>query len=530
MLTLLLALQAQNPLAHTVDPIRTYQNILHYEFAISIPDTGTAISVAATIHYRPETLDGALVLDLSDSLRVFRVWAGREETAFRHEGDSLVIQHWGAVGDSLVVTVTYGGRPPDGLFIQENVHGQRTAFADNWPNRAHFWIPVEDHPSDKASVSWDIEVRAGWKVVANGRLVDTTRSGAGRMIWRYREGHRIPAYTFVLGAGELTVTSLVTERGIRQGLWTYPEDSAYAVEQPFSRVNAIVDAFAEYVGAFPYDKLAHVQSSTRFGGMENSGAIFYAERGYANRSMGEGLVAHETAHQWFGDAVTEYDWHHLWLSEGFATYFAALFYQLIGDEDEFRRRMEAAKQGYLRSGVIDRPILDFAETNYMQLLNANNYPKGAWVLHMLRGEVGDRVFREGIREYYRLFRDSTALSQDLREVMERVSGRDLGRFFMQWLTQPGYPQLRVTVKRTEGQRNRGTVEIVQTQPDAWGSFTIPVRVAVSNSITGERASVTVRMTGRIGRGSLVIPEGADRIEVDPDGDVLLSAEVEWGDR
>jgi len=532
MLALLLALQAQNPLAHTVDSIRSDQNMLHYDFAISLPESGATFQGVARVHYRPVVATGALVLDLSDDMHVSRVSADNQPVTFRHAGDRLVIQHWGAVGDSLVVEIAYEGRPSDGLFIQNNVYRHRTAFADNWPERAQYWLPVEDHPSDKASVSWTIDVPGDWKAVANGRFVDTTRLATGRLRWRYEEPHRIPAYTFVIGAGAMAVRPFVTPGGVPQAVWTFPGDSVFAVREPFHRVTDIVDVLTAYIGPFPYAKLAHVESSTRFGGMENSGAIFYTERQYADRSMREPVVVHETAHQWFGDAVTEDDWHHLWLSEGFATYFTALFYELMGEDSTFRRQMADAKDEYVTSGVVDRPILDFAETRYMRLLNANNYPKGGWVLHMLRRTIGDSAFQRGIRDYYATYRDSTALSEDFREVMERASGQDLGWFFQQWLTQPGYPKLRVVVRRTgaTGATGEAVVEIEQVQPQAWGVFRIPVRVEVVNSRTGARTGVTVEMTSRTARATLTLPDGANRIEVDPHQDVLLTAEATFTDR
>jgi len=534
MLMLLLALQApQDPLARVVDAVRPAHNILHYDFHLSIPDTGVAFQGEARVHFRPMAPAGPLVLDLTDSLTVTTVTTGatgatdRISVPFIHSGNRLMIDRWGAVGDSLVVEIAYGGRAPDALTIGKNAYGQRVAFADNWPDRAHAWLPVEDHPGDKASVAWIIEVPGTWRAVANGRFVDTLRLASGRIQWRYNEPRRIPVYTMVVGAGELAVTPLLTAGGVRQSIWTFPQDSAFAMDGPFRRVNAIVDTLTSYVGPFPYEKLAHVESSTRYGGMENSGAIFYAQRGYTTRRMGEGVVVHETAHQWFGDAVTEYDWHHLWLSEGFATYFAALYRELAGDGPGFRARMADARETYLASDVVERPVLDFAVTDYMQLLNANSYQKGGWVLHMLRGTVGDDAFRRGIRDYYATYRDSTALSSNLRTVMEDASGRDLGWFFRQWLMQPGYPQLHVTVTPPTAPNGAATVMLRQTQPDPWGTYRIPVRVDVVSSGTGARASVTVEMTGRTAEAPLAMPAGADRIEVDPTGAVLLTADASF---
>jgi aminopeptidase N len=254
----------------------------------------------------------------------------------------------------------------------------------------------------------------------------------------------------------------------------------------------MVDAYAQVFGAFPYAKLAHVESSTRFGGMENSSAIFYAESPYVDRTMDEEVVAHEIAHQWFGDAVTARDWHHLWLSEGFASYFGPLFYQLVQEPDKFRDAMERNRRVYMASNVVDRPIIDTAEKDVSRLLNENNYPKGAWVLHMLRREIGDSAFFAGTRAYYSTFRDSTALSLDLMRTMEAVAGRPLDWFFEQWLWQPGYPRLDLVWRVENGEL---VVEVKQTQPAKWGFFRVrlPVEVELDN---GSRADVMLDVEAR----------------------------------
>jgi aminopeptidase N len=328
--------------------------------------------------------------------------------------------------------------------------------------------------------------------VANGRLEGVDTLPDRRTRWRWRSSRPIPTYTMVIGAGRLAVTALPTQAGVPQSVWTFPEDSAFAVEGPFGRAPAMVDAYTRLIGAFPYAKLAHVESSTRFGGMENSSAIFYAETPFVDRSMDESVVAHETAHQWFGDAVTARDWHHLWLSEGFASYFGPLFYELVQQPDRFREAMERGRRVYMASEVVDRPIIDTAEKNISRLLNENNYPKGAWVLHMLRREIGDSAFFGGIRAYYSTFRDSTALSSDLAAVMERFSGRPLDWFFQQWLLQPGYPRLELVWNFAAGTLS---LEIKQTQRSAWGFYrvTLPVELELED---GTRQSFDVPVEAR----------------------------------
>jgi aminopeptidase N len=205
--------------------------------------------------------------------------------------------------------------------------------------------------------------------------------------------------------------------------------------------------------------------------MENSTAIFYDENAYRRRAVSEGTVAHETAHHWFGDAITEREWTHLWLSEGFATYFAALWSEHLGGDSAMQAAMKGEAEGIYKSQATDRPIVD-SSNNLLQLLNSNNYNKGAWVLHSLRGMTGDSAFFQGIRNWYAHYRDSTAMSEDFQHEMEQASGQDLGWYFRQALHQPGYPKLEISYQWNAGNKTL-VLFLKQTQPDAWGLYRMP---------------------------------------------------------
>ena len=524
-------LQAAGSLAVVEDRVRPDQDILHYHVAVTIPDAGRNISGAVTVRYAVRSGGGPLVLDFDSVFVVDSVvadgrrlskgggagWRGMKGD----EGWELRTAHWGQPGDVLEVVVFYHGVPRDGLFVQDNVHGVRTVFADNWPDRARHWFPSEDHPSDKATVSFEIEVPRTWRAIANGALRGVDTLAGGRTRWSWVSARRISTYTMVIGAGRLAVTDLGMVSAAPQSVWTFPEDSAYAVTGPFRRARDMVDVYSRLIGPFPYEKLAHVQSPTRFGGMENASAIFYSERAYATRTLDEETVAHEVAHQWFGDAVTERDWHHLWLSEGFASYLGPLYFELVGEPAAFHAAMERNRRVYMASDVVDRPIIDPTEHQLTNLLNANNYPKGAWVLHMLRGELGDSAFFDGLRAYYAGYRDSTALSADFAAVMERYSGKSLDTFFQQWLLQPGYPKLEVSWNYDD---TTLTLEVEQTQPAKWGLFelTLPVRLVLHN---GERLDIDVPVSGRrsvLKRELTVMPK---EVVADPEGRLLVEAVV-----
>lgn len=530
-LALVILMQTGSPLAVVDDLIRGEQDIVDYEITLSIPDAGSVVHASTQIRYLVGGGNGPLVLDLDDALVVDSVrtadatggslavrWHWNRESV--GERDQLIVQHWSEPGDTLAVTVYYRGTPNDGLVIGNNVYGRRTAFADNWPDRAHHWFPCEDHPSDKATVQFSVEVPAGWNVVANGRLVEVDTLAIGRTVWRWRENRPIPVHTMVVGTGVMSVAVLGDGGAVPQTAWTFPEDSAFAVQRPFRRATEMVALLSHVVGSFPYEKLAHVQSSTRYGGMENSSAIFYAERGYSDRTMGEGVVAHEIAHQWFGDAVSQRDWHHLWLSEGFASYFGPLFFELIGERETFANTMVSHRTRYMQSAVVARPVIDTTVDNPFEMLDANNYQKGAWVLHMLRAELGDSIFFAGVRDYYGQFRDSTVLTSDLASVISRRAGRPLEWFFEQWLLQPGYPLLDVDWRYNEA-GSFVAITVRQVQQQDWGVFRLRLPVLLQFA-SGAESQAVLDVSAWSQIHEVQAAERPLRVILDPDDTLLMS--------
>lgn len=513
-------------------------DVLSYGFQIMLPDAGSAIAAQAMVVFRraPEARD-TLTLDLVGlTVDSVGVHDGARVTAFArlpftYDGSTLSIALPPRASDAPVkVSVFYHGTPRDGLVIQTGVRGRRSAFGDNWPDRARDWLPTVDSPADKAEVLWLVGAPRDWSVVANGRLVRQGRSPDGRTWWAYEEHRPIPTYTMVIGAAPFCVSRrrpLVAGRDtIPIEVWTYREDSAWADSVPFRRVTRIAETLQRLVGPFPYEKLAHVESTTRYGGMENSAAIFYAEQGYVARRMGEAVVRHETAHQWFGDAVTERDFHHLWLSEGFASYLDLVVGAALDGDSVLTRGMRELALRYLGSRDVDRPVIDSSVARLTELLNTNSYNKGAWVLHMLRGQVGDSAFWRGVRDYYRRYRDSSVTSENLERVMERASGAALGWFFAQWLRQPGYPQLDVRW-RADSAGGRVALEVRQTQPGAWGRYAIPavpVEFRRAGRVLGRR-SFDLRPRGAPQVVSTAVEEMPDAVVVDPDGTLLMTARV-----
>jgi len=526
--------------AAQVPPDTSAPRVRHYSFYISLPDSGSEIRGIATIvtslRARVDTLRLDLVGMAVDSVSE---GPGVRAVPFDYDRKTLRIVLPAAppdvppaLGARWEVRVFWHGTPRDGLIIQPNARGRWSAFGDDWPERARDWIPTVDDPARKAPVSWIVSAPANLQVVANGKQEQRATAG-DRTAWIYQEDHPIPTYTMVIGATQMTVSRhLPAVSGtdtIPIEVWAYPEDSAVADSVPFRRATEIVETLQRLIGPFPYEKLAHVESSTRYGGMENSSAIFYAEQGYTSRRMSEAVVRHETAHQWFGDAVTERDFHHLWLSEGFATFYDLVVGAALDGDSVYTRGIEAAARDVEHSVVVSRPILDTTVTDLTQLLNENSYQKGALVLHMLREYIGRTAFFGGIRDYYATYRDSSVLSDDFERVMERASGKKLDWFFDQWLRQPGYPQLDVAW-RYDATAGAAVLDVAQVQPAGWGTFRLPNLTL--DFMDGSRLLArrvvevsTARQTLRVD-----VPAAPGDVRVDPDGAVLLTAAVRKASR
>lgn len=526
MLALLLAIQvAQDPLAQRADTAVPVHDALHYDITLIFPDSGTHITGQVETAWR---IAGAepLTIDLDSAMAV--KWLrtpGRDAQVgpWSRAGGRIMLPQRLRVGDTLVTRIRYAGSPRTGLVFSDDAAGRRVIFADNWPDQARGWFPSHDYPGDKATAAFHVEVPAGLQVRANGRLVGVDTLRGGRTVWHYRIREPIPTYTMVVGVARFAVAPLgqaaCAMKCVPQSSWTFPADSAWAVDGPFRQVGGMVEVFSRQFGTYPYEELAHVQAVTRYGGVENSGAIWYDHKAIANHTLTERTVAHETGHQWFGDGVTEGDWHHLWLSEGFATYLAALWAEQAGGDSALAAAMERAAGVVFKSSDTERPILDFQATDLMGLLNSNNYPKGSWVLHSLRGLVGDSVFFAGMRAYYARYRNGNALSSDFAAVMNQAAGQDLTWYFLQALTQPGYPEF---VVRSQQAGDSLTLTVRQVQKPEWGTYRLPGLEFVVDGLL-LRADVDGRETTVTFHGFSAAPKS---VKVDPNGWWLLKARTE----
>jgi len=513
-------------------PYRPGVDVLDYALSLDLPDSGNRIQGRAVLTVRRTGRTDTLVLDLL-SLRVDSVLVDERATRFRRDSATIRIPLRAGSSDTLTIAVRYGGPVTDGLIIRDDTAWGWTAFADNWPSRGRHWIPSVDHPSDKATVSWTVRAPSRLKVIANGdRLGEAPVNGSNppRTVTRWRMNEPIPVYLMVIAAaplyeydlGETACGLTLVGRCVHQWVYVEPRMKDF-LPGPFRSAADIVSLFGALVGPFPYEKLAHLESSTRFGGMENASAIFYADQPFRKRTMTDGVIAHETAHQWFGDAVTETEWSHLWLSEGFATYFAALWTRKSAGDSAFRAEMEEIRRAVLSSRVVaERPVIDTAERNLMALLNENSYQKGGFVLHMLRTTLGDSAFFRGLHRYYDRYRNGNALSDDLRRELEASSGTPLGWFFDQWLRRPGFPDLTISWVYDAAAKR---VILSIAQGARFGNYRFPLTIDITTA-AGRRVRTHVDVTAQTSTlVTLDPPLDTAPVELVFDPDVELLARI-----
>lgn len=504
-------------------------DIQHYRFALTLIDSTASIQGEATIKVRFQRPLQHLELDLTDirpngkGMKVTEVLENGGKRPFTHGNERLRIEVSPIPTLERTYTIRYQGIPADGLIITKaGTHGL-TYFGDNWPNRAHNYLPCIDHPADKATVEFIVTAPVRYQVVSNGVQIEETNLDGGLKRTHYRSDEPLPTKVMVIGAGEFAVQYAGDSKGIPVSSWIFPDERDNGFKE-YAQAVPILDFFSGMIAPYPYHKLANVQSRTRYGGMENAGCIFYHDKSAVGDGSSEALIAHEIAHQWYGNSASEADWHHVWLSEGFATYCTNLYFEQIRGRNIFIERMKADRQTVLSFPLSwTTPIIDTTITDYNRLLTPIVYEKGAWFLHMLRHQIGDDHFFNLLKTYYQRYKFSNALSSDFRQVAEELSGQDLKPFFQQWLYQPGHPKLDITYTYKKGPKTL-QLSLKQTQTPL---FTFPLDIAVVSE-SGKTHLQTLQVNAATHTYTLTLDGPPAQVLLDPNTQLLHEAKLNTG--
>lgn len=457
-------------------------DVLHYRFEIDLNDSTNIIRGIADLDilFKKELdqfhLDLASFQNDGTGMKVEGITVDGKALQFLHQENQITfhIPHT-REGSQHRFRIIYSGIPGDGLIISENKFGDRTFFGDNWPNRGHHWLPLVDHPSDKAKVEFIVSAPQHYGVVAVGKRVSEKKE-SGRIVSHWLTTVPLSSKLMVIGVSPFAVQEMLSKSGIPLSTWVYPQNSEEGFFD-YGIATRPLDFYEAYIAPYPYSKLANVQSKTVYGGMENASCIFYHERTVTGKQDHEILIAHEIAHQWFGDAVSELNWHHIWLSEGFATYLTDLYIEQTFGREAFVASMQDEREqvlSFARRSLA--PIVDTTLAVSTRLLNNNSYEKAGWVLHMLRHSMGDELFQDCVQVFYEKFKFRNALTEDFLEVVESVSGKNYGKFFRQWFYQSGHPVLSV-----QWNKRGKKISLVVNQHQQGFLFEFPLDIELSGS-------------------------------------------------
>jgi aminopeptidase N len=477
-------------------------DLRHLRLDLAFDPEAKAVSGTATntlTPLRPGT--GTLVFHAVD-LQVSRVRLGDSELPFSLDpaAETLTVHLDRPRGpeDELVVAIDYTARPRAGLWFVNPDPGYpkkpRQIWSQGEPNLNRHWFPSWDYPNDRATTEMVATVPRPLSVVSNGRLAEVTDRPDGRRTfhWTMEQPHTTYLVSIVV-ADQVKVAD--SWNGIPIEYYVTPGREEQA-RVSFGQTPAMMEYFSTVTGVpYPYAKYAQTTVyDYMWGGMENITATTQTERTlhdarHETDYSSEGLVAHELAHQWFGDLITCRSWDHLWLNEGFADYMTAAWKGHAHGADELAWEWDDVVQDHLSEAESKyrRPLVTQLYGAPIRMFDAHSYEKGALVLRMVHAQLGEETWWRAVREYVARFANQTVTTADLQRTLEDVSGVSLGPLFDQYVHGAGHPELALRWSwHPEERLVRLHVEQTHRITGEVGFFSFPVEVA----LVGENGTAT----------------------------------------
>lgn len=354
-----------------------------------------------------------------------------------------------------------------------------------------YWFPCYDYPNDKSTSEIFITVQKPYVALSNGKLLETTDNGKNNtrtFHWMQDKPH--VSYLIMMAIGDYNILSGGDFKSKPIQYYVYPKNAVNGKET-YKRTPDMIKVFSEKIGFdYPWDKYAQVEvADFVWGGMENTsattmydGITFDPKAGLTFTS--DDLIAHELAHQWWGDLTTCKDWSHIWLNEGFATFMEGVYYESAFGKAEADYHYYQDYNSYMNEDTTKyrRPIV-FNRYDYpFDLFDAHTYPKGGLTLRMLRYMLGDEAFWRGMNYYTNKFAFKNVETNDFKNALEESSGQNLDWFFDQWLYKAGYPEFDVHYHFDETTKElRVVVKQIQELNAVTPLFKTPVDIEITDS-------------------------------------------------
>lgn len=476
-----------------------------------------------------------LKLDAVD-LTVTNVQASAAILGWQNTGEQLIITFQDAIpaDANAWVQVNYSAEEPEkGLYFRTPAMGYREGDTHLWTqgemHEARHWFPSYDFPNEKFTTEMICRVPEGMVALSNGRLVSQDRDAAtGLVAWRWLQDKPHVNYLVTLCAGYFK--KLEDRQGdVPLAYWTPASKITFATNS-FAPTKAMLVFYEQETGVkYPwarYDQVA-VDDFT-WGGMENTAqttlneSTLYPDEFHLTRNA-DGLIAHELVHQWFGNLVTTKDWANIWLNEGFATYYEALYREHAHGRDEFLWDL----LGNARSVLVQRndviPIVHRGYNDPVEQFGFRAYPKGGWILHMLRSQLGPDLYRRIVQTYLERHAYGVVTTEDLVKVVEELSGRDWDQFFDQYVYHAHHPELKVAYSWDERSKlAKVSIQQVQKLGPTVLLFNVPLKVRFKSG--ANTTDQIARVTKQAEDFYFALPAKPEIVRVDPDYDWLAQVD------
>ena len=482
-------------------------------------------------------------LDCAPELKVNKVTtaaqgSGAVSCKFETGGGKLKITLDKAHGpdDTLELAVHYAGQPKKGMVfvVNDPAYPERpfAIWTQGEPDDTHYWLPCYDHPNDRATSEMIVTVENPLVVVSNGALIETKKNIGGTTTFHWKMDVPHSSYLISLAVGDFAayhdnVGDLRLDYYVARGV-----DEATA-RRFMGKTPEMIRFYSEVTGQpYPYVKYAQTCLPEYCGGMENISATSMTDNVLRDETAAlegdaDGLVAHELVHQWFGDLLTCKDWSHIWLNEGFASYFDPLFVEHDRGDEAFRLEMDKVLQGYLMSDRRSRrPIVETRYESSEDMFDGMTYQKGACVLHALRGVLGDKVWWSGLRGYVAAHKFQVVDTDDFRKSMEAACGKDLKWFFNQWLHKAGHPELKVRWHYEDADHTvRVKIEQTQTTDAQVPLFRLPTNLEITDDV---KKTWVIPIVIDAALHEFVVPVAAKprMVQIDPEGWLIKELDFE----
>ncbi len=466
-------------------------DFIHYEVALTFDLDNKVFWGGNRITLTPFA-DGidSFWLDAEEIIVEAATGPGGEDVPFQQNDSSVIVSFSDPpnFGDTIQVSLTYRGEnPQEGFFFDDasDDHPQMVS-TDSWPNEAHHWIPLYDYPHDKVTHDLYVTVPDGNKVLSNGRLAGVTEdAGAGTTTWHWAQEEPHSTYLMMLAIGPFAVIE-DSLGDLPVNYWVYPEaeeDARWIFEKTPRMIQFYSDLF-DY--PYPWAKYDQVTTPNVGGGAEATSATILGDGVIHDRKAEkdfswERIIAHEVAHQWWGDLITLREWSHTWMNEGFGTYSDYLWtraekgedegaWDLLGKKNQYLRE---ARDRYIRPIVFDR--YDLPGDNF----DSHTYPKAACILHQLRYILGDEPFFRTLSTFLHEYAFQAVDTHDFMRTVKEVTGRNMDWFFDQNIFLPGHPVFEVT-SDWDAEAGEVWVHVTQVQSRDRGVpiYKTPLRIGI----------------------------------------------------